>query len=235
MIKLPAWLAGHASMEAAPLMVMVVLSYMICRQTAIHVSHQTDVVRKKPSEHYEDLCVLMLMVYSVASMHPSLRSWPALVTLPVASAIFAWISNLPDLQSSLNAPSSLLLLVLGVVVVLLIGSIGYLGYTERGHLSSIAVVLVAALTYIVSLYLAAKDDAREGYKTQVHLHHWQIGLVIAVALGYFTSMPGIVLAAIGLAVIVHGNSVYRLTSPFCGWRVPCSATKYSDVPSVPLN
>lgn len=216
------------------LLIVIVVAYYTCRQTAIRVSKQTDVVQKKPSEHFEDLMVLSLMIAAVTALHPHLTTWPALTTLPVAAAVFAYISNLPQLQSSLNAPTPTLLLVLGVVVVLLVGSVGFMGYKQSDKLLPVAAVLGVALTYVTSLYAAATVDSQQGYKTQVHIHHWQIGLVIAVALGFFTYLPGVVLAAVGLAVMVHGNSVYRLTSPFCGWRVPCSATKYADVPSVKL-
>lgn len=48
-------------------------------------------------------------------------------------------------------------------------------------------------------------------------------------IGHFDSRVAVVLVSIGLAVFLHGTSVYRLTSNFCGWRVPCSITRYRDV------
>ena len=224
----------HAPKEYGPLVLVTMLAYYICRQTAIRLSQQTDVVLKKPTEHLEDLGVLTMMIVAVAALHPHLKTWPGLTTVPIAAAVFAYISNLPSLQSSLNAPSSGLLFVLGIILVLLLASVGFMGYKQQDKLVPVGLVLGVAFLYVTSLYAAVKADAQQGYTTQLHIHHWQIGLVIALALGFFTSLPGTVLAAIGLAVMVHGNSVYRLTSPFCGWRVPCSATSYKDVPNVKL-
>lgn len=226
------WLTKHSLLNQTIMVAIIIVSHYLCRQTAIHISKQTDVVRKKPSEHYEDLLVSVCIVMILMLFHPKLQSWPAWITLPVAAIIFAWISNLKALQSSLNDPSITLLIVLAVLVTLLLGSIGYLGYRQPGALLPIAKMTGISLLYVVSLYIAASADASEGTKTVVHIHHWQIGLFIATTLGYFDSLIAVVLASIGLAVFVHGTSVYRLTSPFCGWRVPCSKTRYRDVPSV---
>ena len=217
------------------LVAIIVSSYCLCRQTAIHVSKQTDVVRKKPSEHYEDILVSSCIVLVIIGYYGRLQSWPAWITLPVASVLFAWVSNMKALQSSLNNPSVSLLMVLAVVVALLLGSIAYLGYQQPRALIPAAVTVGAGLLYVVSLYLAAQADTLERSHTIVHIHHWQIGLLIAMTIGHFDSRVAVSLASIGLAVFVHGSSVYRLTSPFCGWRVPCSITRYRDVPSVKIN
>ena len=229
------WLATHPLLNKSVVVVIIIGSYYLCRQTAIHISKQTDVVRKKPSEHYEDLIVSICIVLILMAHHQKLQSWPAWITLPVAGIIFAWISDLKGLQSSLNAASVTLMIVLAVVVTLFLGSIGYLGYRQPGALLPIAKITGISLLYVVSLYIAARADALEGTKSVVHIHHWQIGLFIAMTLGYFDSRIAVVLASIGLAVFVQGTSVYRLTSPFCGWRVPCSITRYRDVPSVKIN
>lgn len=51
------WFARHLLLNKVILVAVIILSYSLCRQTAIHIGKQTDVVRKKPSEHYEDIDV----------------------------------------------------------------------------------------------------------------------------------------------------------------------------------
>ncbi len=222
-------------MEAGTLSIIVaLLSYFVCRQTALRLGQQTDVVSKRPSEHFEDMCVLAFFVLLLVIWRPSLGTVPALVTVPIASAVFAWVSNLPALRSSLNKPSKPLLAVLAVVASSLLAVVGVMCHAHPDAMLPMAVVLGGAGLYTLCLWAASRADARAGYDTRVHVHHWQIGLVLASMLACVDSGVGAVMGAIGLAVFVHGNSVYRLTSPFCGWRVPCSATSYSQVPNVPV-
>ena len=187
------------------------------------------------SEHFEDVLVLLIAVWFVLYCHPHLSKWPTLVTIPVASLTFSWISDLSVLQSSLDSPSVALIVMLFSVLVILVLLIAFLGYSEPQAMLPTAFILLLSGMYFALVFLVTHLDQVYGSKTRVHVHHWQIGLVIALSAGCFTNLAGAVLASIGLAVLVHGNAVYRLTSPFCGWRVPCSATLYSQVPNVIIN
>lgn len=230
--KLQEQLIKHRTLSFVPLVLVVALSCWAARSTAIHISKQTDVQLKKPSETYEDFSFCAFVAVLLAVARPALKTWPALVTMPVAAALFAYISNLKSLQASLNAPTPGLLVTLGVVAVSLIALVSHLCIQQPAGVVPAVVTLILIALYISSVYAAAKADAREGYETVAHIHHFMIGIMLVLLLTNFDSIIATGVAAIGLAVTCHGFSVYRPTSPFCGWRVPCDKTRYGDVPSV---
>lgn len=227
-------LLTNVSLPYIPLVLMIALSCWSARQTALHINKQTDVVDKKASETYEDFSACALVIILLAIARPQMTKWPCLVTMPCAAAIFAWISDLKPLQASLNAPTIGLKIALGAVAVLLVTTIVFMGWTEPNAMVPLAMTLLVAVLYIATLYLASWEDGRRGVTTETHIHHWQIGLLLAVLFSNFHGILGTGLAAVGLGIVCHGLSVYRLTSPFCGFRVPCSVTHYKDVPKVPV-
>lgn len=225
-------LLEQPALSYLPIVLATALSCWVARSTAIHISKQTDVQLKKPSETYEDFSVCACLVVLMAIARPALKTWPALVTMPIAAAVFAFISNLRSLQASLNAPKPGLLIALGVTVVALVALVAYLCVHEPDGVVPALLTLLVLAVYILSIYTAAKADAGRGYGTVPHVHHFMIGIMLAMLMTNFSSPVATTVAAIGLAVLCHGLSVYRPTSPFCGWRVPCDKTRYGDVPSV---
>ncbi len=214
MDKLAALKQSKGAPSYVPLVLVVALSCWAARKTALGIG-QTDVSIKRPSQTYEDFSICTFIVVLLATIRPQLKSWPSLVVMPFAAAIFAFISNLKPLQASLDNPTPQLKLALGIVAVVLVIALGCLAYSEPSAMLPAAATLVGCLAYVMSLYVATDIDVRKGQpRSETHLHHFQIGIMLALLISCFNNIMATGLSAIGLAIVCHGLSVYRLASPF---------------------
>lgn len=208
-----------------------VLGYAVARRCAISIAKQEDVVAKLPSEHWDDIKVAVGLGLGVWALGGT--NWLTWATVPVATGVYAVVSDAPALRASLNRPTPALKTALGIVGGVLAVAAWYLWTTsDAATLTSGGVVLGVAGCLIASDYVAHVLSKRvDGF----HVHHWMLGLGLAAALARFPQAPAGVATGIALGVFVHGCSVYRPTSAFCSWRVPCRMTRYGDVPRVAVN
>ena len=68
-------------------------------------------------------------------------------------------------------------------------------------------------------------------KGTVHIHHWMLGVGLVMMFGAFSNaghLPSSVIVTIGIGLIIHAASVYRITSGACAssgnCRVKCRSS-----------
>jgi hypothetical protein len=211
----------------------VVGSYALARLTAVKLARQGDVVAKSASEHLEDGLVAGAGALAVLLMWHRWHAGLASLVMPVAAAVFAYVSDLPAVRGDLTKPTPAML---GAVAAAGVGALvlvaGAAALHPRGLVPAGLTALVAAAVFVAHWGATRLDPKDRG--STFHPHHWAIGLAAAACLGCLRAWPASVGVGIALAVFVHGCSVYRPTGLACSWRVPCSKTRFRDVPVVPI-
>lgn len=206
-------------------------SYALSRLTAVKLARQGDVVAKSASEHLEDGLVACAGTLAVLPAWHMWHSGLASAAMPLAAVAFAYISDMPAIRGDLTKPTAAMLGAVGAAAVgLLVLVVAAAAMHPRGLLPAGLTALAAAAVFMAH-WGATRLDPKDRAST-FHPHHWAIGLAAAACLGCFRAWPASVGVGIALAVFVHGTSVYRPTGLACSWRVPCSRTKFRDVPLV---
>lgn len=205
-----------------------VAGYAAARRVAL-LRHQTDVTRKLATEHWDDVKTLVLVTGLVTYLSGTPPSYILPAAIPVAAGVYAWVSDLPALRSNLTDAGVGLKVALGIVVCGVVGSLGFLGYTQQQALAPLGLVAGLVAAYVASDYLAYRLADRQDV---FHVHHWAQGLLLAALCAPFAGPIRDALVGTGLGIVAHAFAVYRPTSTFCSWRVPCRMTKYKDVPVV---
>jgi hypothetical protein len=218
---------GRSFASAAWVVPATVAAYAIARAVAVRAARQTDVIAKSPTHHYDDVKIAILGVLVLAYMF-DLPPWPVAVSMLVAAAVFAYVSDLKPLQASLAAPTLTLKLTAGALGVVLVTGVAAMLTKHTNERRTFAYVAAAVGAYTLAEFAAARIPP----STPVHFHHTGIGLGIAALAAPFDDFFAHIVAGIGLAVWVHGNAVYTPTTNFCGIKTPCANAKYRDVPRV---
>lgn len=206
-------------------------SYSLARLTAVKVARQGDVVAKSASEHLEDGLVACAGTLAVLPAWHAWHSGLASLVMPAAAAVFAYVSDLPALRGDLTKPTPAMLGAVGAAAAATLGLVAWAVAIHPRGLVPAGVTSLAAAALFLAHWGATRLDPKDRGST-FHPHHWAIGLAAAACLGCFRAWPASVGVGIALAVFVHGTSVYRPTGLACSWRVPCSRTKFRDVPVV---
>ena len=205
-------------------------SYMLSRVTALELARQGDVVAKSASEHLEDVlvaCAGVLVVLLSFKWHVVMAS----LVMPVAAAVFAYVSDLPAIRGNLTAPRPAMLGAVGAAAAGVLVLVAAAGSMDSRGLVPAGLAALAAGAVFAAHWVAARLDP-EDRGTVFHPHHWATGLAVAACLGFLRAWPAGVGVGIALGVFVHGTSVFRPTGLTCSWRVPCSRTRRMDVPIV---
>jgi hypothetical protein len=208
-------------------------SYALSRLTAVKLARQGDVVAKSASEHLEDALVACAGTLAVLPAWHMWHAGLASLAMPVAAAVFAYVSDLPSIRGDLTKPTPKML---AAVAGAALGALGLVAWAAAKHprgLVPAGLTALAAGGLFLAHWGATRLDTKDRGST-FHPHHWAIGLAAAACLGCLRAWPASVGVGIALAVFVHGCSVYRPTGLACSWRVPCSRTKFRDVPVVPI-
>lgn len=204
-----------------------VSGYFAARRAAMAVKQQ-DIQAKTLPEHWDDLKLVIFGLVLYALLAPQ-SSWLTFGTVPVAAAVYAVVAELPSLRTSLDNPTTSLKAVLGGAGLALAAGVWWLARADPSAIRPAAIALALAVAWHASDVVLLKVSKKQTPET-LHIHHWSLGLALAAVAGVWGPWPARIVAGVGLAMFVHANAVYRLSSSFCGYRVPCFKTRYADVP-----
>lgn len=191
---------------------------------ALAALKQQDVQTKTRGTQLEDALLAGGIAALVAYMTHPQPEWAFLVGIPVATLVYASIAEIPALRTSLANPTPTLLAVGGILGIAVVGLYGWSVYSmpeQRLVALSLTGMIVA---WIASLWLQKHLDNDVLQKPTVHVHHWMIGVALIGMFGPFSytgHLPSAVMVTIGLALIIHAASVYRITSGACSHATNC--------------
>lgn len=196
------------------------------RLFAQRVLKQGDVTSKTYGTQLEDalLAGVFAALLSVL-VHPT-PTWLFLVGIPIATIAYTSIAEIPALRASLAKPTPVLLIVGGALATCVLGLYGYELYQSDDRMVSLVGTGVFA-AWIGSFWLQKRMDRSVLKHPTVHIHHWMLGIGLMVMFGPFVknSIVSGVMVTIGLALVIHAASVYRITSGACSQAVNCRIHK----------
>lgn len=190
------------------------------RAFALNVLKQGDVTKKSPGTQLEDA----LGAGAAAALagylaHPQ-PDWAFWTGIPVATLAYTAIAEIPALRTSLANPTTPLLVIGGILGSVLVGTFGWSAYTMPEQ-RMIAIIGAAVFMGWIGSYWLQRHVDKKG---TVHIHHWMLGAGLVAMFGAFSNagqLPSAVLVTIGIGLIIHASSVYRITSGACASSGNC--------------
>jgi hypothetical protein len=190
------------------------------RAFALDVLKQGDVTPKSPGTQLEDALgagAAAALAGFLAHPRPHSAFWAG---IPVATLAYASIAEIPALRTSLANPTTPLLVIGGILASVILATFGWSAYSMPEQRT---VAIVGALVFIgwIGSYWIQRHLDKDG---TVHIHHWMLGVGLVMMFGAFSNaghLPSSVLVTIGIGLIIHAASVYRITSGACGTASNC--------------
>jgi hypothetical protein len=196
------------------------------RSFAAGVMHQGDVTVKSSGTQFEDALISGAFAAAAGYMTRPRPIWAFLPGILVATLTYTAIAEIPALRTSLASPTKPLLVTGGALALGTLMAYGWLWVRmpDQRFVATFGVLLFGA--WMSTLWLQRRMDKDRVPKPTVHVHHWMLGLGLIMMFGAFSSGSSIVagtFVTIGIALIVHAASVYRLTSGVCSYSTNCRA------------
>jgi hypothetical protein len=220
----------------ALLLLNVVLSYYLARVVGKHGTKQEDMTEKKPSEHIEDVVLLMAFASLVLFMFPQdLTVWLQLA-LPITVVIYGFASERPELKADLKNPTIGVKLLLALLVLVSLGAWTYTLFVQTEWSTRIeAVGALLAVVVAMGTYLGvSKNEVDEAKGESLHVHHSVIGLGLAILFASFTQNTIIsqILFFVGLGMMINGLAIYYPARSIDAGKAPAPLTG-STTPAAP--
>lgn len=184
------------------------------RAFALNVLKQGDVTKKSPGTQLEDALgagAAAALAGYLAHPRPHSAFWAG---IPVATLAYTAIAEIPALRTSLANPTMPLLVVGGILASAILATFGWSAYTMPEERMVAIIGAAVFIGWIGSYWLQRHLDTYGN----VHIHHWMLGVGLVMMFGAFSNaghLPSSVLVTIGIGLIIHAASIYRITSGAC--------------------
>lgn len=222
----------------ALLLLNVVLSYIIARAVGKHGTKQEDMTAKKPSEHIEDVVLLMAFASFVLFMFPQDLTWWLQVAMPITVLIYGFVSEIPELKADLKNPTIGIKLLLALLVIVSLAAWTYTLFKQPDFSMRIeAVGALLAVVVSIGTYLGLSKSAVDDAKGEsLHVHHSVIGLGLAILFASFTQNTIIsqILFFVGLGMMINGLAIYYPARSIDGPKAP-KAPAVTAAPAAPAD